>query len=289
MLVKESDIPELQHVMLDILGCFIQLCNENNLRYWLGGGTCLGAVRNGGFIPWDDDLDVFMPRPDYEKFRALYKNQLLHDHYKIVVTDEGKNYHHRVMQIVDVNTTFIVSGNENDDIEHGVYIDIIPFDACPKNPIKRVRQIFNSIVFSIYNIQRLPRYQGGAAMKFLVSALLALVKDPHKRFLLWKHAEEKIICADWDHCETVVETVTSFKSLLKPKPRKWFETKDIAFENIVAKIPVGADEYMTGVYGNYRELPPKEEQVPRHDLLFMDLQQSYLRYKGEKYLIHPDQ
>lgn len=288
MIVSKSDLPELQNIMLNILKCFITLCNENTLRYWLGGGTCLGAVRNGGFIPWDDDLDVFMPRPDYEAFCDLYKDQIVLDRFKIVITDEAKNYHHRVMQMVDINTTFIVTGNENDDIEHGVYIDIIPFDACPEKPFKRIRQILNSVIFSVYNIQRLPRYQGGTLMKFVVSTLLACAKDPKKRFRIWKHAERKMVCADWDNCKNVVETVTSFKSLLKPKPREWFETREISFENILAKIPVGAEEYMKGVYGDYLKLPPNQEQIPRHDLVFMDLKNTYLCYKGEKYLLHTD-
>ena len=102
-MVKDNTfgIADLQDKMLDILKYFIKICDENGLRYWAGGGTCLGALRHGGFIPWDDDLDIFMPRPDYERLYKIWRNVSTNKQYKLCRTTRKKNYHHRVMQIVE--------------------------------------------------------------------------------------------------------------------------------------------------------------------------------------------
>ncbi|MBQ9904896.1 MAG: LicD family protein, partial [Synergistaceae bacterium] len=105
------------------------MCDKHNLRYWIAGGSLIGVIRHQGFIPWDDDLDVFMPRPDYEKMWSLLGGAMIDGHFVLCRTNRGKNYHHRVMQLVDTETTFIHSRCRDEDIEHGVYIDIIPLDG----------------------------------------------------------------------------------------------------------------------------------------------------------------
>ena len=94
-MVKDNTfgIADLQDKMLDILKYFIKICDENGLRYWAGGGTCLGALRHGGFIPWDDDLDIFMPRPDYERLYKIWRNVSTNKQYKLCRTTRKKNYH----------------------------------------------------------------------------------------------------------------------------------------------------------------------------------------------------
>jgi len=117
---NEFGIADMQDKILDILKYFISVCEQNDLHYWLAAGTCLGALRHQGFIPWDDDLDVFMPREDYEKLWSLLGGKA-DSHYLLCRTTREKNYHHRVMQIVDLETTFINTRCRNEDIEHGVY------------------------------------------------------------------------------------------------------------------------------------------------------------------------
>lgn len=112
MSVKDNTygIAPLQDKMLDILKYFISLCEKYNLRYCAYGGTCIGAFRHQGFIPWDDDLDVIMPRQDYEQLWRLYGEKINSSKCKLCRTTFDKNYHHRVMQLVDLETTFIIVG-----------------------------------------------------------------------------------------------------------------------------------------------------------------------------------
>ena len=286
-MVKDNSygIAPLQDKMLDILKHFISVCEQNGLRYCACGGTCIGALRHQGFIPWDDDLDVYMPRPDYEKLWELMKNSS-DGNFKLCRTSKDKNYHHRVMQIVDLNTTFIHSRNKDEDIEHGVYIDIIPLDACPNIKINQIFQKLNAIIFSIYNIQCKPEYNGGkltGVIKVITSLLLALVKSPEKRYKIWKKAEKRMTKYDWDTSDKCICITSTFHELTTPFPKAWFCARKAEFEDIVANIPSSAEEYCKELYGNYMQLPPIEDRHPRHNTVLIDLENSYTKYKGKYY------
>lgn len=290
-MVKDNTfgIAPLQDKMLDILKYYINICEENNLTYWAGGGTCLGALRHGGFIPWDDDLDVFMPRPDYEKLYEIWPMVSKDKSFKLCRTTRNKNYHHRVMQIVNVNTTFINKRSIDEDIEHGVYIDIIPMDAAAPSLCGRILQAIESIIFSVYNIQTLPEFQGGKFMQFGTKVMLKFIRSNSKRYAIWRNAEKKMTKYDWDSATQAIELTTSFSSIFKPWPIEWFKTQKVPFEDIVICIPNGADEYMTAVYGNYMELPPKQEQRVKHNTVFIDIEHSYLNYKNIYYCVSKNQ
>lgn len=287
-MVKDNTfgIADLQDKMLDILKYFIKICDENGLRYWAGGGTCLGALRHGGFIPWDDDLDIFMPRPDYERLYKIWRNVSTNKQYKLCRTTRKKNYHHRVMQIVDLNTTFINKRSVNEDIEHGVYIDIIPMDASSSSKIGQYRQALDSIIFSVYNIQTLPEFQGGKLMRTGTQTLLNLVKNNDRRYRIWKAAEKRMTRCNWETAEYAVELTTSFSSILRFWPRRWFGYRKEKFEDIEICVPSGAEEYMTAVYGDFMKMPPIEDQTVKHNTVFIDLDNPYTKYKGIYYCVN---
>lgn len=278
-------IADLQDKMLDILKYFINFCDANGLQYWAGGGTCLGALRHQGFIPWDDDLDVFMPRPDYEKFYSLWNKTENNEKYKLCRTTREKNYHHRVMQIVDLTTTFINKRSVNEDIEHGVYIDIIPMDAMANSKLGHIGQMKDSIIFSIYNVQTLPEFQGGKAMRLGTKLFLDAVKNPEKRYKKWKAAEKRMTRYSWDKARYAIELTTSFTSINRPWPKEWFVGRRTEqFEDIKICVPSGAEAYMTAVYGDFMKLPPKSEQIVKHNTVFIDINKPYTEYRGIYYL-----
>ena len=273
-------IAELQDKMLCLLCELIRVCEENDLTYWACGGTCIGALRHNGFIPWDDDLDVYMPREDYEKLWRI-KDKFDSNRFVLCRTTNEKNYHHRVQQLVDVNTTFINQRSVNEDIEHGVYIDIIPMDACAPSGFPRLSQIYNSILFSIYNIQCLPEFHGGKLFRFCVKTALKLVPNVEKRNRLWSKCEKKMIRWSWSSSNKVVELASSFHVLLNPYPKEWFSgVRKHQFEDIEINIPIGVEDYLTQVFGDYMSFPPESEQHPRHNTVKVDLNRSYKDYKG---------
>ena len=290
-MVKDNSfgIADLQDKMLGILKYFICVCEENNLRYWLAGGTCLGALRHKGFIPWDDDLDVYMPREDYEKLWRLLRRAKTNEKFRLCRTTKEHNYHHRVMQMVDITTTFVHSRCKNEDIEHGVYIDIIPIDACPNNRFQRLAQIVNAIIFSICNIQCKPEYNGGkmiGLMSLGTTILLRVIRSQEARYRVWKKAEARMRKYDINTCSHVKSTASLFKELLNPYPKEWFEgERKVEFEDIMACVPSKAEDYCALIYGDYMKLPPKEEQTVKHHTEFIDLNNPYSKYKGIYYLV----
>ncbi len=274
----------LQEKSLEIFQYFQKICAENGLRYWVGGGTLIGALRHGGFIPWDDDIDVFMPRPDYEKFYALWNQVGDQKHYALCRTTKEHNIHQTDMQLVDLTTTFINRHSAQEDILHGVSVDIMPFEGCPEGKLARGIQIYHSILYSIFNVQRLPDHQG-KLLRFATSLVLNAVKDPAKRYKVWSHHEKKMAKYDFDSSKTVKETITSFRALFYPHKREDFETKLVPFEHIEVAIPVGADAYLRRVFGDYMQLPPEEGRVAKHDVVYANLNEPFETYKGIYYCV----
>ena len=130
-------ISALQQKMLEILLYFQSFCRENGLSFTLCGGTCLGAVRHGGFIPWDDDVDVFMLREDYMRLPALWQARADTTRYTCVRSDDRVNIHHSATEIKDNHTTFINRHSVDADIHHGVMIDVIPLDGIPRGCLRQ--------------------------------------------------------------------------------------------------------------------------------------------------------
>ena len=275
----------LQEKSLEIFKYFQKICKENNLRYWVGGGTLIGALRHQGFIPWDDDIDVFMPRPDYEKFYQIWNQVGDLEHYALCRTTREKNIHQTDMQLVDLTTTFINRHSVNEDILHGVSVDIMPFEGCPEGKFARGMQIYHSILYSIFNVQRLPDHQG-KALRFATSIVLGAVKSPALRYKIWARHEKKMAQYDFDSARTVKETITSFRALFYPHPRSAFETMEVPFEDIMVSIPVGYDAYLRRIFGDYMQLPPEEGRVAKHDVVYANLNEPFARYKGIHYCVN---
>lgn len=280
-------VRQLQLKLLEIFLYFKKICEENNLTYWCGGGTMLGAVRHKGFIPWDDDLDVFLPRKDYERLYEIWDQVADTSHYVLVRTDEKVNYHHAAMNLVDVRTTYVNRHSVNEDIYHGIYIDVIPFEGCPSSKVERALQIYHSIMFSVFNVQRLPDNQG-SFLRLPTKILLSLVRSSQSRYKIWKKHQDKMTQYDFFTAKYVKETVSSFKGLFRLYDRDIFNTVDAVFEGHMVKIPAGYDYYMKCIYGDYMSLPKdiSIDMSSRYEVVkFIDLNEPYTKYRGIYYLV----
>lgn len=280
-------VRQLQLKLLEIFLYFKKICEENNLTYWCGGGTMLGAVRHKGFIPWDDDLDVFLPRKDYERLYEIWDQVADTSHYVLVRTDEKVNYHHAAMNLVDVRTTYVNRHSVNEDIYHGIYIDVIPFEGCPSSKVERALQIYHSIMFSVFNVQRLHDNQG-SFLRLPTKILLSLVRSSQSRYKIWKKHQDKMTQYDFFTAKYVKETVSSFKGLFRLYDRDIFNTVDAVFEGHMVKIPAGYDYYMKCIYGDYMSLPKdiSIDMSSRYEVIkFIDLNEPYTKYRGIYYLV----
>jgi lipopolysaccharide cholinephosphotransferase len=127
-----SDLRRMQLKMLEILDVFDHICRKHNIHYWLACGTLLGARRHGGFIPWDDDLDVYILQTDYKKLVSVLKEELP-ENLKVQTRETDKNYWYYFPKIRDVDSSFYDKNTETDKLNYqGIFIDIFPIEPMPK-------------------------------------------------------------------------------------------------------------------------------------------------------------
>lgn len=274
----------LQAKELEILKYFKSICKQNGLKFFLGGGSCIGALRHEGFVPWDDDVDVFMIRADYEKLYQNWSHYSFDPRFELCRSTRDKNYHHSAMTVNNSNTTFINFRTSDEDVNQGIAIDIIPLDYLPDNSLSRIWQRINAIIFSIFINQRLPDNQG-YILKILTGIPLFLIRSPKLRFRIWKGAERQMTKYSYKPSKHMVELVTGLSAIFRPLNPDWFDgIKEQKFEDTEMPVAVNADAYLRLIFGNYMELPPQKERKAKHHTVFVDTEEPYQHYRGKYYL-----
>ena len=275
---------DLQKVQLDILKEFIKVCEKHNLRYFLVCGSCLGAARHKGFIPWDDDVDVGMPREDFDKFIELSK-EFEGTKYFLQTWKTDPHYLYNFAKIRDSSTTYIENLYPCHRMNHGVWMDIFPFDGFsykkddnPKKFKPRIIHIWFQVYCSYFSqLRRKVRKR-----TWLKDILLNIWG-----FLWWPldiaHFRRKY--TDW-----IVHRIPFAKSALagnlfgtSPKreamPREWFEEyTELPFEDIKVRVPKEYDKYLTTLYHDWRAFPPEDKRVGRHKNKGYSLTEGYESY-----------
>lgn len=282
---SNKEIVLLQNKSYEILCYFKNFCEAHGLKFFLAGGTLIGAVRHAGFIPWDDDIDVFMLRDDYEKLAILWGKYADVNRYSYCRTNNKENYHNTGASIRDNNTTFINRHSVNDDINHGLQIDILPLDYVPSNKLECILQRFWAMIFSLYNAQRLPDRQGNI-VRILSDVLLKVIPNKKIRFFIWNEAEQRMCKYKKEDSQGIVELTSGLKAMKRIFSFEIFDSVIYKkFVNEEMPIMTGYDEYLKKVWGDYMRLPPLSEQVAKHNTVFIDLDNSYKKYKGIYYCV----
>ncbi len=283
MNVQNIDIKEIQNNLLEILLYFETFCKENDLKFLLAGGTCLGAIRHQGFIPWDDDIDVFMLRDDYEKLEELWNKNADTSRYSCVRSNEFVNIHHSATEIKDNKTTFITKHSKDFDLHQGLMIDVIPIDGVANGFFSRMYQYAHAMLYACFNFQRLPEHKSKFTY-YLTKIALTLIKSPKLRYKIWKSSEKKHSKYSISTHDTVASFGEGLTIMRQHFPKEWFLHPSYAtFEGHQMPVPSDVNKYLEISYGNYMELPPEEERVFRHNIEFIDLKNSYTKYRGIKY------
>ena len=273
---------KLQLKELDTLVYFKEFCDKNNLLFYLCGGCCIGSLRTGGFIPWDDDIDILMPRDDYEKLYKLWDNDK-QERFKLLRTDEKIFTGNIFTTIVDTETTCVKANQAHLDIPFGIMMDIFPIDGCPKGKFKRTLQKLNAMIYSLFLAQIVPENHGGI-MALGSKFLLSIVKSPKAREKKWRNAERRMSKYKISDCEYITELCEGVHSMQPEYPKEWFASAVYReFEGLQMPIPVGYDPYLKKAFGDYMKLPPEDKQKPHHDMILVDTERSYKEVlKGKK-------
>lgn len=247
-------IMELQNCILHVAQFVDKICERNGIEYCLMGGSALGAVRHKGFIPWDDDLDVFMTPDNYEKFReALSKDDGRKDYY---LQEWGRKDGMVTFAKVRMNkSTLIEKALENWDVHQGVYIDIFILHTCPDNPYKRYWQF----AWAKYLVAKGAANRGYNEKKGVVGVALNILKLLPKRFLLGYALKQVYRFRDEEsefQCHFMGRAMMQ-TGLYK---RDYFTTlKKVQFETIELYVPGKVEEYLHDRWGDYMKLPNEDE------------------------------
>ena len=266
-------------IQLDLLRVIIQLCEERKLRYWVFGGTMLGAVRHKGFIPWDDDIDVCMPREDYDKL--LNEKPKLDPPYFFRTTVTDDNYYYSYICVCNCNTTFFgFMGDSN--CHKGMQVSIIPLDGISGNmllerfrfkTLKLMSVIGHSFAFNVN-----PRPIVRILHSVLNSSLIRFDIVSH-----FRRANRLAAKKEWDEVEKVglmIYSSYSFERSIYDK-KDFEETLYLPFENLRVPVPKGYEGILTVQWGDYMKFPPVEQRVPKHRAEF-DMDTPYVEYCKRK-------
>ena len=262
---------ELQLKQLPMLEYFRDFCEKNNLTFYLIGGGLIGALRNGGFVPWDDDVDVMLPREDYEKLPKLWREQHADGRFRLLKTDDEMFTGNIFITITDTDYTMVKTNQTTVDIPHGLVLDVFPLDVAPDGRFARKMQFVWTMIYSLFLAQVVPENNGGL-MAFGSKVLLGIFRGKKIRNKIWRMAERHMTKYKLSENKCVTELCAGPKWMRPEYPKHIYEGVDyVTFEGLRMPCMSGYDEYLTMVFGDYMTPPPVEQQKPHHDIAYLDL------------------
>ena len=278
-----EELRRTQLKQLEMYQYFKKFCEKNSITFFFCGGCCIGTLRHGGFIPWDDDIDVFMPRSDYEKFYRLWNEKESGERFELLRTTPERITGNLFMTLVDKSTTCVKPYQKELDIPHGYPLDILPLDACPDGFSRKLQKL-NALFYSLFCAQQVPTNHGGL-ISLAAKILLGVFRGKSIRAKLWQYFERQMTKYKLEDCEKITELCSGPHYMQKEYPKEAFASAVYKpFESIDSPIPVGYDAYLEMAFGDYMTLPPKEKQKPHHDTLFSDIDAPCDTYRGIHFL-----
>ena len=273
---EEQIRKDVRKVQLDILIKLDEICRKHHLRYYLAFGTCIGALRHKGFIPWDDDIDLLMPYKDTRKLIALQEE--LGDRYFVQCKDTDPDYRSISMRVRDVETTCIESDEVGLKTKKGIYVDIYPYYECSSNKVIRVIDIMRSNLLKLLVNNRPPVNHGGAVAA-VSKAVLSMFSESGRLKTIERLERRLSSVRGPEILDYYGQDVGMFTAITYPK--EWFgQPKKLEFEGLYFNGATEPEKYMTRRYGDYMKLPPKEDQVVHHTYITIDPYKSYTEYES---------
>lgn len=237
-----SDLRKMQLRMLDMLKYIDKICRENNIKYWLSSGTCLGAVRHGGFIPWDDDCDIEMFSSDFKRLRRAIIND---SNSSFVWQDHSTDSAYLAPYAKLRDTKSILNEVTYNDIHykfHGIYIDIFTISPSRSRLLKRIGnriQILGLFKLNLIKNRKLRQFLIFTNWRLIHYCIFPLLNLPDRIF------------TSKDQYRHVIGSL-----FLKPRQKSSIgDTKRVLFEGCLFPIPDDSHKYLSMIYGNYNDLP----------------------------------
>lgn len=270
-LLTEDECALLKKTLLTMHNDIISLCDKNGITIMLGGGSCLGAIRHKGYIPWDDDLDLMMPRKDYENLIAVYERGEVDEKYLFEYPQKDKDTKNTSMKIYLKGTECKEIFDDNDTFPTNVFIDVFPMDYAPNNLLERKIKAFMSdflqaiCTCTLYyqhrsrNMELFAKQDEGAMKRYKLRLRIGWLFSfvSHKKWVYWfdrfnaKSKKSRYMTVPTGRNHYLKETLPE---------EAFLPVKEVEFEGEKAYIPSGYDTYLGHLYGDYMKLPPAEKR-----------------------------
>lgn len=257
-MLSNKELKELHKVELEILDEIDKFCKKHKIKYFLVGGTLLGAVRHKGFIPWDDDLDIAMFREDYDKFILKYSEEK-NDKYYVQSYETDKNYWNNFAKVRKRNTLFEEKRFVNLEVNKEIFVDIFPIDVAPSGGYAKIKirsniiKLLNSALLLKRKIKKIEECNFKLLTRFLaIFSTKFLAITQHKLMTKDKNLNSGYRV---EYCSAYAIK----KEYVKEKD--FFPLLEMEFEGKKYPVPHHYKEYLSKIYGDYMKLPPKEKRV----------------------------
>lgn len=271
-----SELNSLQSRLLKMLEWFHNYCVTNDIKYYVAEGTMLGAARHQGYIPWDDDVDVVLPREDYEKLLEIFKEKI--DDYVIETPySEAEDYRYTFAKLYDTTTTVVEHMAK--DCKRGIYIDIFPLDGIGDD-LKESRVNFKRVDrWNMFLMTRTCALR--KKRKFYKNVAIVLAKMVPSCFINEKKLAQKIdklsASFGYERSKYVVNHASTYREKEIMEKAIYGKPTNYRFENITVWGVENFEEYLSRLYGDWRKLPPIEKRCSAHDFDMIDLNKSFYR------------
>ena len=270
--MKEMTIREVQMVSLNILKDVHNFCLEHDIKYSLCGGSLIGAIRHNGFIPWDDDVNIIMPRPEYDRFINTYKSKNGYQLFSHEVKN-GEKVRMRITKICDMTTTFVEKGPYVwTDVDTGIGIDIIPADGAPdtqKEAYKHIKKLKFRAKIIMFYCAKFAHWNDIKSFNKTTDKIKFLIKKIGGIFVNWDCITSFIKLQK----KFSYKQASYFCGGFKYGEKEWMPKNILEafvlhkFEDTEFFVTEKYDLYLTRLFGNYMELPP-DNQRESHDNIF---------------------
>ncbi|MBQ7580285.1 MAG: LicD family protein [Clostridia bacterium] len=263
-----TDLKTIQSIVMKVFGLFDEFCREKNIEYYAAYGTLIGAVREHGMIPWDDDIDVWIKREEYQKLVKDFPEWGKQRGVYLLSCDTNDKYN-RVYSKICMEHTLVETLDRKNDYDEGIFIDVFVIEGSPKNPIvryfheKRLQVLRNVVTLAAYGGDKMP----GASKKAKVYGFLSgFVKwvDQHK---ISKKTEDIMAKYPCEGSDVLLINRGQKKGRYYRMPAEWFkEATYVKYDDTQMSIPNGYDGALKMIFGDYMTPPPEDKRQPAHKM-----------------------
>lgn len=264
---KKLDLGDVQEKSKLILFQVANICETLGLRYYLALGTLLGAVRHGGFIPWDDDIDIMMPRDDYNILIKYFKdNEKMLFPLKLF-SPEISSYPYMICRISNIN--YVLNFDNEKPYGLGLFIDIYPLDGIGHTEEEALRRNkkaarYTSLCY-LSTREKCKRERTNSILKLIIKYPAFCISKLLGKKYFFRKLNEMSSEISYDSANYIGCLVWGTASLKRAFPKKWFDSSsELMFEGTMLKVPIEYDKVLNKIYGDYMTLPPEEKRISHH-------------------------